>query len=80
MYLLDDEAKQIYAVIATDYPVRRRPAAIAVMAHIEGEYVIIDEDITDRPLYKALAEAGIPRERVIAAYAGEALPTAAGGG
>jgi hypothetical protein len=47
-----------------------------VMAHIEGDVVIIDEDLTDRPLVEALVRAGIPREKIVLAYTGEPLPAA----
>lgn len=55
--------------------VRHHPPQIMVMAHVEGDTVIIDEDLTDRPLVDALVRAGIPREKIVLAYAGEPLPT-----
>jgi KaiC/GvpD/RAD55 family RecA-like ATPase len=36
--------------------------------------VIIEEDRTDRPLVDELIAAGIPRERIVLAYIGEAPP------
>jgi hypothetical protein len=36
--------------------------------------VIIEHDTTDRPLWKELVRAGIPREQIILAYAGEEAP------
>jgi hypothetical protein len=41
------------------------------MARVVGETVLIDEDITDRPLWEELVRAGIPRERIVLLYAGE---------
>jgi hypothetical protein len=38
---------------------------ILVMAHIEGDQVIIDYDSTDRPLVDALIQAGIPPQQII---------------
>lgn len=52
----------------------REHAGIVVMARVVGSIVIIDEDTTDRPLYKELMRAGIPREQIILAYAGEIAP------
>jgi hypothetical protein len=76
IYSVEDEKRHIYTVI--DVPDKDHPlvskAGVIVMAHIENDKVIIDEDITDRPLYEALEEAGIPREQIILAYAGEKLP------
>jgi hypothetical protein len=75
-YAISDIHRQIYAVVdVPDYP-QKFPAQTIVMARILNEKVVIDEDITDRPLVKELVRAGIPREQIILAYAGESLPEA----
>ena len=76
MYFYENIENQEYIVVTVpDYnPKRRDYATVVVMAHIVGDVVIVDEDITDRPLYKELMHAGIPREQIILAYAGETLP------
>ncbi len=33
---------------------------VIVAAHVEGDQVFIDTDLTDRPLRKALLQAGVP--------------------
>jgi hypothetical protein len=70
-----DEAQQTYLVV--DIPDKDHPAAhdplVIIMAHVAGNRVIIDVDLTDRPLYEALMQAGIPREQIVLAYAGENL-------
>jgi hypothetical protein len=73
-FKLSNDEQQVYAVNIIDVPVRHYPTGIMVMAHIEGDIVIIDEDLTDRPLVEALVRAGIPREKIVLAYAGEPLP------
>ncbi len=73
-YPVSDRARQTYTVIVvSDYP-RKYNSAVVVMARIVGDKVVIDEDITDRPLWEELVRAGIPREQIILAYAGEAPP------
>lgn len=73
-YAVSDPGRQHYAVlIFPDYP-RKYHAAIIVAARIVDDYVVIDEDITDRPLFNALIEAGIPREKIICTYVGEQIP------
>jgi hypothetical protein len=70
-FLLTDAAQQVFAVIDlpdVDHPLMQRPGIVV------GK-VIIDEDATDRPLYQYLMEAGIPREQIILAYAGESQST-----
>ncbi|SRR5258708_24285456 len=68
-YALSDEEQKIYAVNVVDWPERHRPAAVVVLARVEGEQVIIEEDLTDRPLVEALVSAGISREQIILKYA-----------
>ena len=75
-YFVGDEKRQIYSVVVVpgdNYPIKTK-AGITVMARVVANKVVIDQDITDRPLYEALMEAGIPREQIILAYAGEKLP------
>jgi hypothetical protein len=74
--LLDDE-RQTYAVNVVDHPVRKDVGGIAVMARIVGDVVVIEEDTTDKPLYKALLGRGVPREQIVLAYANEPIPDAA---
>lgn len=75
-FFLAVDEKQVYGVLATphdDHPAGKQPA-ITVMARIVNSLVIIDEDITDRPLYLELMRCGIPREQIILKYAGEKVP------
>ncbi len=71
---LDDD-HLVYAVIAIpDYP-RNDPLEVVVMAQVVDEKIVIVEDRTDKPLYKALlVNAKIPRAQIILEYAGEQLP------
>jgi hypothetical protein len=70
--VLDDEYKT-YSVIAVDYPTRTHEASlVVVLARVVDDKVIIEEDTTDKPLVDALMQKGIPREKIILAYAGEA--------
>jgi hypothetical protein len=73
-FRLSDEKSHVYAVSVVDVPVHRYPAIIAVMARIVDDYVVIEADNTDRPLIDRLMAAGVPRERIVRAYAGEAIP------
>ncbi len=73
-YPVSDPGRLHYAVlIFPDYP-RKYRAAIIVAARVVDDFVVIDEDATDRPLWKDLVRAGIPREKLILIYAGEKLP------
>lgn len=74
-YAVLDDKSQIYAAITVtdpDYPLAQS-REVVVMARVVGETVIINKDITDRPLAQALIGAGIPRAQTVLTYAGEAM-------
>jgi len=76
-YFFCDDDLQKYVIVDvtdTDYP-GEHSAVVMMMAHIDDDIIVIDADITDKPLYEALMHAGIPREKIILAYAGEKLLT-----
>lgn len=73
-YLLADDIERVYAVIVLDYPARKISPMIVVMARIVEETIVIEEDRTDKRLFQRLEAAGIPRDKIVLAYAGEALP------
>ena len=73
---LENAAEQRFCIVVVpDYePGQRRRSTVMVMAVVQGEYIVIEEDTTDRPLWEALVRAGIPRDRIVLAYAGESAP------
>jgi hypothetical protein len=75
LYAVLDDLNQTYGVICVPDNSADRPAWIVMLTHIVDDYVVIDEDTTDKPLVDALMiNGGIPREKIILAYAGETLP------
>jgi hypothetical protein len=75
-YALVNEDQDAIAVLLVDTSVPRHEADIIVFARIEGEYIIIEANKTDRPLEDVLVANGIPREKIICAHWGESLPDA----
>ena len=72
-FALSDPEKHTYAVmIVPDFP-RKFDASIMVLARLDNGKVVIEEDTTDHPLWRELVRAGIPREQIVLAYAGEKL-------
>jgi hypothetical protein len=63
-YYLEDEAQQVYAVIAVPQNQPGQPFVI-VMARISDGEIIIEGDITDKPLHAALQQAGVPSDRIV---------------
>lgn len=73
-YYSYDSMRHIYSVLTVPDIPRPFPARVIVMARLIDNYVVIDEDTTDRPLVTALVNAGISREEIVLLYAGEPLP------
>lgn len=46
----------------------------ALIVQVLGDKVIIEEDKNSKMLLDALLQAGVPREQIILAYAGEPVP------
>jgi hypothetical protein len=65
----------LYVVLdVPNYP-RKQIVHAVVMAHIVGNYVVVDVDTTARLVYKELMLHGVPREKIILRYTGETVPT-----
>lgn len=47
------------------------------VVEITGNHVVIHQDLSDKIVVDALVQAGIPRQQIILAYAGESIPEAA---
>jgi hypothetical protein len=50
---------------------------VDLLVTLVGDKIVIQEDRNSDPLYEALVQAGIPREQIILAYAGESIPNTA---
>ena len=73
--ILDDE-HATYTVNAIAHPRRDELADVVVLARIVKDIVVIEEDMTNKQLVDALIQAGIKREQICLAYAGDDLPDA----
>lgn len=75
LYFLSNDIKFVYTVVDVPNIPRTYSTEIVVMAHVVGDFIVIDEDTTDKPLFEALmVNAYIPRENIILAYQGETIP------
>jgi hypothetical protein len=70
MYLLENPDHAMFAAISV--PSSRNPQSrIVVLGRVVHDKIIIETDVTDKPLYEALMQAGVPRAQIILAYQGE---------
>ena len=75
LYFLADDEHLAYSVVDVPNIPSSYSTEIVVMARVIGDTIVIDEDTTDKPLVDALmVNAGLPREKIILAYKGEAIP------
>lgn len=66
--------ENLFTLIATGHNIQKRFTFTALIVQIIADTIIIEEDRNSKPLVDALMQAGIPRENIILAYAGEKVP------
>jgi hypothetical protein len=71
-YLTHNDDGTILAVITV--PQGKDRPFMSLLVRILPEIIIIERDQNDKPLVDALIQAGIPREHIVLAYAGEPAP------
>jgi hypothetical protein len=74
-YLLMNDPEHIYGVTVIVRQAKRQfPTDVVMLVRVVGDYVVVEDDRTDKPFEDRLMAAGIPREKIILAYAGEPIP------
>jgi len=70
-YLVHDPTLNIYTVISVGNVRQRRVTDANLIVRLVEDKIIIERDMNDKTLADALVQAGIPRQSIILAYAGE---------
>ena len=52
----------------------KHQADTGLVVRLINDYIVIEHDMNNKPLVDALVQSGIPRNRIILAYAGEQVP------
>ena len=68
-YYLENAEKQVFSVVGVPADRAKRPV-IMLMARVDHDNVIIEADITNKPLHVELKRAGIPADQITLAYEG----------
>jgi hypothetical protein len=76
-YLMSSSDHRVFAVVSVGHVRDRHIVDTGLVARVAGDRVIVERDVNDKPLVDALLQAGIPRERIVLAYAGEVSDEAA---
>lgn len=71
-YLTHTDDDNVWSVVTV--PSDQGESFLSLLVRLLPDTIIIDRDQNDKPLVDALVQAGIPRERIILAYAGEPVP------
>jgi hypothetical protein len=74
-YLTHSDDNMILSVVTV--PKGKSGSFVSLLVRVFGGTVIIERDQNDKPLVDALVQAGVPRSRIILAYAGEPVPESA---
>ena len=75
-YLTRTQDGSLFTVIYIGQVRDRTVVDTGLVARIEGENIILERDTNNKPLVDALVQAGVPREQIVLAYAGERVETA----
>jgi len=76
-YLTQSADGKMLSVVDVSVADGKHYADIDLAVRIDGDYIIIEHDMNDKPLVDALVQAGIPRNQIVLAYTGEQTPGAA---
>ncbi len=74
-YYVEDPTRQVFAVLSVPARDPQR-TSVVIMAQVVDNRVLILSDKTNKPLYEALLQAGIPRDQIVLVYEGEASAAA----
>jgi len=75
-YFVQSDDKIVMSVLAVAKARDAHIADASIIARLAGDCIIVEQDKTNKPLVDALVQAGVPRAKIILAYAGETLETA----
>ena len=73
-YMMQSPDENLLGVVAQSIQRGQRHTSVSLLVRLIGDLIVIEHDANNKPLYEALMQAGIPRERIILAYAGETNP------
>jgi hypothetical protein len=70
-YLTMNAEQDVLMVSSLSIQRQKRVTSVGLWVRLVNDYVVIERDMNTKPLVDALVQAGVPRERIVLAYAGE---------
>ena len=71
MYFTQSDDQTIMSIVFVGEIRGRQFTTTSIMVRFVGNRIVIEDDKTNNPLVDALLQAGVPREQIVLAYAGE---------
>lgn len=72
-YLMQNTNENLLSVISQSIQQGQSYVTVNLLVRLAAHIIIVEHDANNKPLYEALMQAGISREHIILAYAGETL-------
>lgn len=76
-YFAQADSQNTYFIVGISELNKVRQVETDIIARIIEGKIIIEKDMNSKPLVDALEQAGVPREKIVLAYAGEKVPIVA---
>lgn len=76
-YLTESQDGMVFTVVSIGYLPDKRIVDASLIVRLVGDRIIIERDVNDKPLVDALVQAGVPRQQMVLAYAGEPVEESA---
>ncbi len=70
-YLTASADERLFTVVSVGHVHGERFADTALIVRVMGKHIVIERDVNDKLLVDALLQAGISRDKIVLAYAGE---------
>ena len=70
-YLTSSADDRKHTVISVGQLPDKRIVDASLIVHVVGDRIVIERDVNDRLLVDALQQAGVERQQIVLAYAGE---------
>lgn len=70
-YLTINESDCVYALVTIAEFKSKRIVDATMVAHLQGQKIIIEKDLTNKPLVDALIQAGVPEDQIELRYLDE---------
>jgi len=75
-YLTSSEDQQVFTVVSVAQVRDKHIVDADLIVRLHNDRIIIERDVNDKILADALMQAGVPRNQIVLAYAGESVEEA----